>query len=42
MQYIPTYVLGLVTAVVAAVGEGIYFGFYKTEGPGKLAYGFES
>lgn len=26
-------------AVVAAVGEGIYFGFYKTDGPGKLAYG---
>ena len=33
---------GLVTAVVAAVREGIYFGFYKTEGPAKLAYGVES
>ena len=29
-------------AVVAAVGEGIYFGFDKTDGPGKLAYGVES
>ena len=42
LQYLCTARGGAATAVVAVVGRGIYFGFYKTDGPGKLAYGVKS
>ena len=42
LQYLCTTRGGAATAVVAVVGRGIYFGFYKTDVPEKLAYGVES